>query len=1744
MTNVTEQVVLYPASPAQERMWFSHESRPEDRAYNVFLAFRVRGPLDMDILRTALQDVVSAHEPLRTRFRRSGGELFQLVSESAEVALTVHPDEGCPPEVGVSRLTELATAPFDLERGPLFRVDLLPYGRDLALLVSMHHIVTDGRSLDIICRDIAEAYRSRRDGSAPHRDDTAPQYGDYCEMLAEMAVDDRATGHLAYWRRLLSPPPAPLRLPLDKLRPAVQHPAADRIHVVSAALGRADLEQAARGLAVPPSGLAFTALHLVLATWTGQRDHVIGMPTSGRVDPAVEDLVGLFVNTVPTRIDTTGLLSRDEVVHAVTDRMTEALDRQDTPLDDIVEAVAPPRSPGRDPLFDVLFTVQNTSGVALALPDAVVTEIDVDSSWTRHDLELNVWLDRERPEFLLVSRTSLFDPGTTTAIAEALDRTLTALADPDVELPALLEAARPGIPVPPAPTATQLGAATRIRQLPGVTEVAVVRAVDSDASPCSVALVAAASPVDEGRVLSAAGVGSGIDGVALVDSLPVDASGRLEPGRVEAVVVSAEVLDRWRAAAPEGGEVSVTDSPVARPADETPPPSARPTTDACRAAVTPPPSLATGGPAPELPHRDLGGALRRAARTGHGITVVDDRGRTQWLGYDRLHDEAILVAAELTRVSVPGTPVILAYRDNRWLLPRLWGCLLAGLPVMPWIPPLLHEDAVAGVADITAVVPDGRFLADPGLADLLGRFVRDTGGTLLQDIDITGTAGGAGQATVPLTDADALLLRTSGSTRRPKAVRVTHRQILTRSAGAALACGLTPDDISLNWMPLDHVGGVVMFHIRDVVLGLEQVQVSTQHVLGEPSRWMRLCSEHRVTTTWAPNFAFGLVADAVHDLTEPPVDLSRLRHILNGGEAVRRQTVLAFLRATAPLGLPADAVRPSWGMSETSSGQTDSPHCTAAELELGSGAVPVGRPYPGFSIRVVDASGSPVPQGSEGRLQVRGPGVTPGYHRDAVNTDEAFTADGWFDTGDLAVLVRDELTIVGRAKDTVIINGRNFTCEEIEVVVEQHCAVQPSCTAALELPTEDADSGRVTVATTPADGIHHDELEALASGVREACRQVTGHPADVVFLSAGDIPRSGIGKILRPRLCQQLVDSAVPYRLFPGPSAGPADSVPDGWLFVPRALSAPDGHPTRNPAVSAPATARTACLLGPVDPQLVTEFEGLGVRARTGGPLRSGGCSPAPTEDLVVLASEPVGPGVPAPVRLVRTVGDLAVALSDSSTPAPGQPGRELVVLHRGAASDPVHGLLVGLTRSLDGELPGLRIRLVHAPDASAAEIADELVHGLGPVTVHGTGHTRHRVRERLAPCPTTRHPGRLPRLGGVFVLTGGAGALGTSLARYLLAERDATVLLLGRTAHDDTAGLSSWFGPDRVHTARVDVTDARALGRAVREFEAVAGAQVDGAFHLAGGFAEAPFAQTTDTALHEALDAKVIGAHNLVGLMSERPGSEVVFCSSVGGQLGSPFAAAYSAASSYLDLTARYGDPVPVRCRSIAWSMWLDTGLSSGVGHADRATRRGTLVLDPARAEAAWPRVLASDEPVVLVGLDENRPLIRSLVGQGGRGHRALEVDCAPELVGAVTDLLGGRVSVRRRQQPGAAARGGGRPASSAPTGRRGEVEQVISSLWREVLSLPSVDRDANFFDLGGTSIHLSRIHERIRSEVDPELTLQTLFRLNTVAELAAHIARPGPDPTGPGAAPDSAVSRAADRGLRRSARQRRRTR
>ncbi|HEV3049681.1 MAG TPA: amino acid adenylation domain-containing protein, partial [Longimicrobium sp.] len=441
-----ERTGALPLSFAQERLWFLHQMDPEDTGYNVPWPTRLRGHLDAGALERALGELVRRHEALRTTFHPVEQGAVQVVQPAGPAHLPVVDLTGLAPhdaEDEARRLArEEAERPFDLERGPLLRATLLRLSdEEHVLLLTMHHIVSDGWSMDVLFHELLTLYAS---GPLPP---LAVQYADFAVWQRGWLRGEVLRRQIDWWRERLGGAPPALELPTDRPRPVVAS-SRGAAHVFRIP---AEITRGLRSLARRQGATLYMAAHaafdLLLSRWSGQEDMVVGSPIAGRTQMGTEGLIGFFVNTLALRIDLSGDPSFQELMERVRETALGAYAHQDLPFERLVEEVAPDRGLSHTPLFQVMFALQNAgygeepaiAGLRLEPFGSEVRTFGSESGTVRFDLELDLTEVDEELVGTLRFRTDLFDPATMERFAAQYGAVLAAaVASPEERLSRLV----------------------------------------------------------------------------------------------------------------------------------------------------------------------------------------------------------------------------------------------------------------------------------------------------------------------------------------------------------------------------------------------------------------------------------------------------------------------------------------------------------------------------------------------------------------------------------------------------------------------------------------------------------------------------------------------------------------------------------------------------------------------------------------------------------------------------------------------------------------------------------------------------------------------------------------------------------------------------------------------------------------------------------------------------------------------------------------------------------------------------------------------------------------------------------------------------------------------------------------------------------------------------------------------------------------------------------------------------------
>jgi amino acid adenylation domain-containing protein len=425
-----------PLSFAQQRLWFLHQLEPDDPSYNLPAAFRLIGRLDIGALERSLGELVRRHEVLRTTFPSDGGQPRQLVGPAKLRPLNVddlrHLSEAERAAEAERVMDEEARRPFDLARGPLYRVRLLRLGEaEHALLYTMHHIVSDGWSLGVLLKEVSALYRAYTRGEESPLAELPIQYGDYAVWQREWLQGEVLEAQLAYWREQLAGAPPALDLPTDRPRPPVPTASGARLNLRLPAELTRRLRELSRAEHATLYMTLLAAFKSLLSRYTGQDDIVVGTPIAGRARPEIEGLLGFFLNTLVLRTDLSGDPTFAELVGRVRAVCLDAYAHQDVPFERVVEELQPDRDTSHSPLFQVLFAFDAVPPEKYGLEGLRLEEVATRSGALNFDITLTLDDKGSYLAGVLGYKTDLFDASTMERMVRHFEALLEAVvADP------------------------------------------------------------------------------------------------------------------------------------------------------------------------------------------------------------------------------------------------------------------------------------------------------------------------------------------------------------------------------------------------------------------------------------------------------------------------------------------------------------------------------------------------------------------------------------------------------------------------------------------------------------------------------------------------------------------------------------------------------------------------------------------------------------------------------------------------------------------------------------------------------------------------------------------------------------------------------------------------------------------------------------------------------------------------------------------------------------------------------------------------------------------------------------------------------------------------------------------------------------------------------------------------------------------------------------------------------------------
>jgi amino acid adenylation domain-containing protein len=425
----------YPLSFAQQRLWFLDRLETGNPAYNIAFGMRLLGELDEKRLKASLQQVVQKHESLRTSFSTVEGEPVQVINPNFTLKLEIIDDRDLPAserEIVIQQLaTQESQITFDLCSLPLLRTKLIKLSAtEHILLITMHHIISDGWSIEVLLREIAACYRENDTKIA----DLPIQYRDFAVWQREGLENEILDAQLAYWKQQLEGVPAVLSLPTDRPRPSIQTSRGAHESVVIPQHLAEKLDELAQGTGVTPFMLLLAVFEIFLYRYTGAVDIPIGTAIANRNRPELQGIIGFFANTLVLRANLAGNPTFKQLLARVREVALAAYTHQDLPFDRLVEAIQPERDLSRSPLFQVLFTYQNSPELP-GMQGLKLENFDIETETAQFDLSLAIARTPTTLTATFEYNTDLFDRETIIPMLQHFQNLLEGVvANPEVRI--------------------------------------------------------------------------------------------------------------------------------------------------------------------------------------------------------------------------------------------------------------------------------------------------------------------------------------------------------------------------------------------------------------------------------------------------------------------------------------------------------------------------------------------------------------------------------------------------------------------------------------------------------------------------------------------------------------------------------------------------------------------------------------------------------------------------------------------------------------------------------------------------------------------------------------------------------------------------------------------------------------------------------------------------------------------------------------------------------------------------------------------------------------------------------------------------------------------------------------------------------------------------------------------------------------------------------------------------------------
>lgn len=1637
---------LFPLSTEQKQMWLLYLMDTQSPYYNVPFLIKMKGKLDIGKLNDSINLMRNKQQVLISKILKLGEEVYVYIDKDWKNKI----EELQVVELDVSKTKEQIeqeySRPFNLEEEFPMRVTLFKHSNnDFTLYVNIHHMFIDGWSVGLFLKELKNSYSNQKN--------TTSLDFEYVDYSTRENNSDRTT-EIQFWEEHLKMANFNLNLPYSfpRLKKENRHAKNYTITLEN----KNAVQEFCKKNKISIFCYFFTIYYLSLNRICNQENITIGTPVLNRDTEEIKKILGYFSNTLPINVSTKGINTLNDLFNNINTSIFECIGNSKVHFSEIVELQNAHRRDLNNPIFQTVFSLHNhslTDGDVRSEAEVSGIKFSMDSFngnfKNQFDLICTVTEKEENFQINLSFKRELFSDEMIMYIGRILEN----LVKKDfseiyhLNIKTFMEEE---ILIQPNPLRFET-IENKMMKLPNVKRCIVkklkhnliiyyaslepiqdiyFKELLADYSDIKIIAIHIDDSIKMNQVENNNTIFKLIEkkiNTTLDKFCQLESRNLLEIEKIELISKKEKETD-ISLISNISNLISKEDNKIVNSSN---------------------PSLLIGIEEENLPFNTIQEAILSFGieNSENTLVFINELGQETELSYITLLNQAKNISSNLMLQGLKSGDIALLVIENiSDFIRTLWGCLLTGVIPVP-ITDALRGNNFKRLKQIYQLTEKPYIITSKKNQSVLeseGSFINEK--TILFETLNRKSKNIFSKNELKPNDI-AILLFTSGSTGLPKGVGLTHNNILNnqlkRSKEYSKKDSSIDRSVSLNWMPLNHVGGVVMFHLFDTLIGVNQVQVDCNFILANPIRWLILLDRYNVTDTWAPNFAYGLITSEREKVKKLDIDLSSVRTILNGGEAINFNATQEFLNLLDEKGLSNNVMRPSWGMTETSSGILVAKNFGDIQFK---NSVSVGKPVGKAKVRVVDEKNNILKQNENGFLQVSGPTIFKEYFKNIEQTNDSFTNDGWFKTGDLAMIIDNQVVITGRAKEVIVINGKNYSCLEVEKELEEIPEIISGGVACILESKIGSHSDKISIAFEE----RKPELrKKIVSAILERVNKEFSIPiSEIIPIKSEDIPRTSIGKIDKKEIVSLRKKGALLSL------KNSESSFLPNWFaeteFIEKkypinfddSFDIPDYYVYNIPSINKERL---------VD-EVVQIFEKL-----IGFILENN--------------SE----------RLLITIKD----------------------------SNPARKLIEGFATSIPKKFSVTSVKIIVYDSAILEEKYLEL-ESLNMTKDYSLIQYKEgkRFEEIIKDIKTSKkkivETNLIP--GSFYIILGGLGGIGKYICEYLLTRYQLQLAIVGKSDLRKSVHKKEIFNDLKkmgdVTYYQSDASNAGNILNVLNKIDQSNEGRIVGILNLIGENyhieGNSSNIQNIDESLITNLNVRINTVNEIDEFLLDKSNIKVVQFTSLTGLFGGQNLEIYSATSKFLyDFELKNKEN---SLTSIAWSKWPNIGMSTKDTDDDnRLTKNsGYHLIKPIYGITSMEYVLSAQIKKCLVGIDTENLLLNNF--------RYIEKDWCDMKVGLFAktknnfslDKISNSLDYQITEIDNSALER--KPFLS-------EVENRLLKIWTTVLGESDFEVTDNFFMVGGNSLKSIRLIEEINRKLNLDLNISILFKYSSIRELVNYL-------------------------------------